>query len=130
MPVIFINVNCTATFNTILSVSVYCNQRIHYLTSYTECTFCLLHSVIKTSSIILQLSLFKHECTIILYQEVSYACGYIFSNDSSTYWLCYEIMKHANRVNSVFCIEVFPIKMNITYKKRNIVHVGAMCVHK
>ena len=29
--------------------------------------------------------------------------------------VCYEIMKHANRVNSVFCIEVFPIKMNVTF---------------
>ena len=29
--------------------------------------------------------------------------------------VCYEIMKHANRVNSVFCIDVFPFKMNVTY---------------
>ena len=42
-------------------------------------------------------------------------------------------MKHQYLINSVFCIEVFPFKMNVTYvyKKRNIiVHVGAMCVHK
>ena len=45
----------------------------------------------------------------------------------------YEMMKHGNRVNSVFCIEVFPFKMNFTYlykKRKIIVHVGAMCVHK
>ena len=42
--------------------------------------------------------------------------------------VCYEIMKHANRVNSVFCIEVFAYKMNMTYLNI-IVHVGAMCVH-
>ena len=47
--------------------------------------------------------------------------------------VCYEIMKHANRVTSVIYIKVFPFKINVTYlyKKRNIiVHVGAMCVHK
>ena len=31
-PVIFNNVNCSAMFSTMLSVSAYCNQRIHYLT--------------------------------------------------------------------------------------------------
>ena len=29
--------------------------------------------------------------------------------------VCYEVMKHGNRVNSFFCIEVFPFKMNVTY---------------
>ena len=62
-----------------LGVSAYCNQRIHYLTSYNDCTFCLLPSVIKTSSTYLHRSLLKHEYTIILYQEVSYACGNLYS---------------------------------------------------
>ena len=62
-----------------LGVSVYCNQRVHYLTSYNDCTFCLLHSVIQTSSTYFHLSLLKHEYTIILYQPVSYACGYLYS---------------------------------------------------
>ena len=28
--------------------------------------------------------------------------------------VCYEIMKHANRVNTVFCIDFIPL-MNVTY---------------
>ena len=30
----------------------------------------------------------------------------------------YEIMKHANRVISVFCIDFFPFKMHETYLQR------------
>ena len=30
----------------------------------------------------------------------------------------YEIMNHANRVNSVFCIDFFPFKMHVTYLQR------------
>ena len=103
--VYFNQVNCLARFRIMLGVSAYCNQRIHYLTSYTECTFCLLHSVIKTSSTFYHLSLLKHEYTIILYQRVSYACGYLYSvmillHIGHDGMVCYEIMKHAN---SVFC---------------------------
>ena len=98
-------VNCLAGFWTMLGISAYCNQRIHYLTSYTDCTFRLLHSVIKTSSIFFHLSLLKHDYTIILYQPVSYACGYLYSVMNPLHIghdgvVCYEIMKHAN---SVFC---------------------------
>ena len=39
----------------------------------------MLHSVIKISSIIFHFSLLKHEYTIILYQLVSYACGFLYS---------------------------------------------------
>ena len=80
----------------------------------TACTFCLLHSVFKTSSIIVHLSLFKHENTIILYQTVSFACGYLYSvmivlHIGYDGVVCYQIMKYAIRVNSAFCIAVFHI---------------------
>ena len=29
--------------------------------------------------------------------------------------VCYQIMKYAIRVNSAFCIAVFPFRMNVTY---------------
>ena len=32
--------------------------------------------------------------------------------------VCYEIMKHANRVNSVLCIDFFPFKIDVTYLQR------------
>ena len=116
-PVIFNQVKCLAKFSTMLGISAYCNQRMHHLTYYTECTFCLLHSVKKRSSIFFYLSLFKHEYTIILYQRVSYACVYLYSVMTHLHIgfddvVCYEIMKHANRVNS---IAVFLFKMNVTY---------------
>ena len=40
----------------------------------------------------------------------------------------YEIMKHANRVNSVFCIDFFPFKMHVTYLQRVYISSGAMNV--
>ena len=43
----------------------------------------------------------------------------------------YEIMKHANRVISVFCIDFFPFKMHETYLQRVCTYVvdsGAMNV--
>ena len=73
--VYFNQVNCLARFHTMLGISANCNQGIHYLTSYTDCTFCLLPSVIKTNSILFPLSLLIHDYTIILYQRVTYACG-------------------------------------------------------
>ena len=85
----------------------------------------MLHSAIKTSSIFFHLSLFKHEYTIILFQAVSYECGYLYSvmillHTGYDGVVCYEIM---NRVNSVFCIEVFPFIMNVTYLQ--FVYIGS-----
>ena len=53
---------------------------------------------------------------------MSYACGNLYSvmivlhidYDAAVY----EIMKHANRVNSVLCIDLFPFKMHVTYLQR------------
>ena len=61
---------------------------------------------LTTSSIFVHLSLFKHEYLIILYQLVSYACGYLYSvmillHIGYDGVVCYEIMMHGNRVNSV-----------------------------
>ena len=46
--------------------------------------------------------------------------------------VCYEMMKFANKVNSVFTIEFFPFQTeyDIFNNKRNIVRVGAICVQK
>ena len=71
------------------------------------------------SFIFFHLSLFKLEYTIILYQFVSYACGYLYSvmillHIGHDGVVCYVIMKHANRVNTVFCIDFIPL-MNVTY---------------
>ena len=82
------------------------------------------------------LSLFKHEYTIILYQNVSCACGYLYSvmillHVSYGGVVCYEIMKHGNMVNDVN-IEVFPFKINITFlirKEKLLCCVRAMCVN-
>ena len=43
---------------------------------------------------------------------------------------CYEIMKHGSRVNSVFCIEVFPFKMNVTclIRKKALLFMFVQCV--
>ena len=75
------------------------------------------------SSIFFHLSFLIHEYTIILYQRVSYVCGYLYSvmillHIDYDGVVCYEIMKHANRVNSVFCIDLFPFKMHVTYLQR------------
>ena len=64
-------------------------------------------------------SLFIHEYTIILYQPVSYACGYLYSvmillHIGFDGVVCYVMIKHAYRVNSVFCIQVIPFKMIVT----------------
>ena len=44
---------------------------------------------------------------------------------------CYEIMKHGNIVNSVFSIEVFPFKMNVTYliRKETLLFMLVQCVY-
>ena len=58
-----------------------------------------------------------HDFTIILYQKVSYACGYLYSvmillHIECDGVVCNVIMKHANRVNRVLCIDFFLFKIN------------------